>query len=77
MGYFPVRYDFKVVIYERKMFIRLATGLHEPLSASKPFFLSFNSASLFMIAFELNLKSFLIKAHSHEMHLMRQAVADG
>ena len=37
MGYFPVRYDFKVVIYERKMFIRLATGLHEPLSASKPF----------------------------------------
>ena len=27
MGYFPVRYDFRVIIYERKMFIRLATGL--------------------------------------------------
>jgi len=27
MGYFPVRYDSRVVIYERKMFIRLVTGL--------------------------------------------------
>ena len=27
MGYFPVRYDSRVVIYERKMFIRWATGL--------------------------------------------------
>ena len=26
MGYFPVRYDSRVIIYERKMFIRLATG---------------------------------------------------
>ena len=26
MGYFKVRYDSRVVIYERKMFIRLATG---------------------------------------------------
>ena len=26
MGYFPVWYDSRVVIYERKMFIRLATG---------------------------------------------------
>ena len=26
MGYFQVRYDSRVVIYERKMFIRLATG---------------------------------------------------
>ena len=26
MGYFPVRYESRVVIYERKMFIRLATG---------------------------------------------------
>ena len=26
MGYFPVRYDSRVVIYERKLFIRLATG---------------------------------------------------
>ena len=26
MGYFPIRYDSRVVIYERKMFIRLATG---------------------------------------------------
>ena len=25
MGYFSVRYDSRVVIYERKMFIRLAT----------------------------------------------------
>ena len=25
MGYFPVRYNYRVVIYERKMFIRLAT----------------------------------------------------
>ena len=27
MGYFPVRYNSRVVIYEHKMFIRLATGL--------------------------------------------------
>ena len=26
MGYFPVSYDSRVIIYERKMFIRLATG---------------------------------------------------
>ena len=26
MGYFPVRFDSRVVIYERKMFIRLAAG---------------------------------------------------
>ena len=26
MGYFPVSYDYRVVIYECKMFIRLATG---------------------------------------------------
>ena len=27
MGYFPVRYESRVVIYEHKMFIRLATAL--------------------------------------------------
>ena len=27
MGYFQVRYDSRVVIYERKLFIRLATGV--------------------------------------------------
>ena len=27
MGYFPVRYDSRVVIYDRKMFIRLATDV--------------------------------------------------
>ena len=27
MEYFQVRYDSRVVIYERKMFIRLVTGL--------------------------------------------------
>ena len=27
MRYFPVRYDSRVIIYKRKMFIRLATGL--------------------------------------------------
>ena len=26
MGYFPVRYDSRVVIDEREMYIRLATG---------------------------------------------------
>ena len=26
MGYFSVRYDSRVVIYEHKMFLRLATG---------------------------------------------------
>ena len=29
MEYFLVRYDSRVVNYERKMFIRLATGHHE------------------------------------------------
>ena len=28
MGYFPVRYDSRVVINEHKMFIRLATDLN-------------------------------------------------
>ena len=32
MGYFPVRYDSRVVIYKRKMFIRLATGAEIQLS---------------------------------------------
>ena len=32
MGYFQVRYDSRIVIYERKMFIRLATDV----SLSKP-----------------------------------------
>ena len=27
MGYFPVRYNSRVVIYDRRGFIRLATGL--------------------------------------------------
>ena len=27
MGYFQVRYASRVIIYERKMFIRLATGI--------------------------------------------------
>ena len=27
MGYFPVRYNSKVLIYKRKIFIRLATGM--------------------------------------------------
>ena len=27
MGYFPVKYDSRVVFYERKTFIRLGTGL--------------------------------------------------
>ena len=30
MGYFQVRYASRVVIYERKMFIRLATGIYLP-----------------------------------------------
>ena len=29
MGYFTVRYDSRVVIYERKMFIRLATVVND------------------------------------------------
>ena len=32
MEYFPVRYDSRVVIYEHKMFIRLATGHTESKS---------------------------------------------
>ena len=27
MGYFPVRYDSRVIIYDRRGFIRLATGV--------------------------------------------------
>ena len=30
MGYFPLRYDSRVVIYECKMFVRLATGCSSP-----------------------------------------------
>ena len=29
MGYFPVRYDSRIVIYDRRGFIRLATGLRQ------------------------------------------------
>ena len=35
MGYFPVRYESRVVIYERKMFIRLATDPVVPLRLLK------------------------------------------
>ena len=35
MGYFPVRYDSRVVIYEHKMFIRLATGLPQTCSRER------------------------------------------
>ena len=34
MEYFQVRYDSRVVIYERKMFIRLATGLNSLMFAN-------------------------------------------
>ena len=41
MGYFPVRYDSRVLIYEHKIFIRLATGLISFLAAgSMALFLS-------------------------------------
>ena len=36
MGCFQVRYDSRVVIYERKLFIRLATGLWQGLNQSLP-----------------------------------------
>ena len=32
MGHFQVRYDSRVVIYDRKAFIRLATGLRQGLN---------------------------------------------
>ena len=35
MGYFPVRYNSRVVIYEHKMFIRLATGFKPEGAGSK------------------------------------------
>ena len=34
MGYFPVRYDSRVVIYDRRGFIRLATGLSPKTAAN-------------------------------------------
>ena len=34
MGYFPVGYDSRVVIYEPKMFIRLATEPYKTINAS-------------------------------------------
>ena len=37
MGYFQVRYDSRVVIYERKMFIRLATDVALMSSVLRPF----------------------------------------
>ena len=37
MGYFPVRYDSRVVIYEHKMFIRLATGFSNTNYVKKVF----------------------------------------
>ena len=35
MGYFQVMYESKVVIYNRKMFIRLATGYEQDYSATR------------------------------------------
>ena len=46
MGYFKVRYDSKVVIYDHRAFIRLATRLFEknvPTPASFSFILSFQT----------------------------------
>ena len=45
MGYFPVRYDSRVVIYDRKMFIRLTTGLQHAAHYWKPYFWSSGSDS--------------------------------
>ena len=39
MGYFQVRYDSRVVIYEHKLFIRLATEKIEPQEAAFVFIL--------------------------------------
>ena len=39
MGYFPVRYDSRVVIYERKLFIRLATESILAISHNKELYL--------------------------------------
>ena len=37
MGYFPVRYDFRVINYNRRGFIRLATGYkHRPKKICSP-----------------------------------------
>ena len=36
MGYFPVRYDSRVVIYEHRGFIRLATGVGKGLNLLCP-----------------------------------------
>ena len=36
MGYFPVRYDSRVINYDRRGFIRLATGLCQGLNLLCP-----------------------------------------
>ena len=49
MGYFLVRYNSRVVIYKRKMFIILATG-HNPLhkiSSTKLYYFNFNHSDWF------------------------------
>ena len=44
MGYSPVRYDSRVVIYECKMFIRLATGLQIWISENRASISSFTTS---------------------------------
>ena len=34
MGYFPVRYDSRVVNYDRRGFIRLATGFNQVIGVN-------------------------------------------
>ena len=54
MGYFPVRYDSRVIIYERKMFIRLATGLKRGLNLPRPISLGANRLSLSLIVYQIH-----------------------
>ena len=56
MGYFPVRYDSRFVIYERKIFIRLATVILIYYILGCTVYLSFS----LLVSIDLTVLSFLI-----------------
>ena len=57
MGYFPVRYDSRVINFERKVFIRLATGIVHLLKFGQKLQVLINSANALGESFWVNAPS--------------------
>ena len=60
MGYFQVRYDSRVVNYDRRGFIRLATGGYVPFLSPESKMLPRNKLTIFLSKFRANVNLVLL-----------------